>query len=307
MTLLQLRVLLAVADRGGFTVAAEQVGMSQPAVSRAIASLEAELGTALLARHRDGVTLTEAGRVAVRHAREALRHFDLLHADVAALAGQVTGTLRLASLPSATGTLVAAQLRTFADRYPRVRVRLFEGSDQEVRGWLEQGVAEVGVVTLPAPGLRTVPLDSHEMVAVLPAGHPLADQPVIDVRMLAGQPFILSTGGCAPVIRTAARAAGVRLDIAYEAREMSAVLEMVGTGFGISVVPTLGLPTDVDAVVVRPLEPRTSRTLAVALGANADDTPAARAFVDQVAGSVVGSVVGSVASSVTGPAAPAMA
>lgn len=285
MTLLQLRVLIAVADRGGFTVAADQVGMSQPAVSRAISSLEAELGTALLVRHRDGVTLTEAGRLAVRHAREALRHFDLLHADVAALAGQVTGTLRLASLPSATGTLVAAQLRTFADRYPQVRVRLFEGSDQEVREWLEQGVAEVGVVTLPAPGLRTVPLDSHQMVAVLPADHPLADQPVITVQMLADQPFIMSTGGCAPVILTAARAAGVRLDIAYEARELSAVLEMVGTGFGISVVPTLGLPAEMDAVVTRPLEPRTSRTLAVALGVNADDTPAARAFADQVASS----------------------
>jgi DNA-binding transcriptional LysR family regulator len=285
MTLLQLRVLIAVADRGGFTVAADQVGMSQPAVSRAISSLEAELGTALLVRHRDGVTLTEAGRLAVRHAREALRHFDLLHADVAALAGQVTGTLRLASLPSATGTLVAAQLRTFADRYPQVRVRLFEGSEQEVREWLEQGVAEVGVVTLPAPGLRTVPLDSHQMVAVLPADHPLADQPVITVQMLADQPFIMSTGGCAPVILTAARAAGVRLDIAYEARELSAVLEMVGTGFGISVVPTLGLPAELDAVVTRPLEPRTSRTLAVALGVNADDTPAARAFADQVASS----------------------
>jgi DNA-binding transcriptional LysR family regulator len=180
-----------------------------------------------------------------------------------------------------------------------VRVRLFEGSDQEVREWLEQGVAEVGVVTLPAPGLRTVPLDSHQMVAVLPADHPLADQPVITVQMLADQPFIMSTGGCAPVILTAARAAGVRLDIAYEARELSAVLEMVGTGFGISVVPTLGLPAEMDTVVTRPLEPRTSRTLAVALGVNADDTPAARAFVDQVASSVAGSV--------TGPPAPAMA
>jgi DNA-binding transcriptional LysR family regulator len=101
--------------------------------------------------------------------------------------------------------------------------------------------------------------------------------------MLADQPFILSTGGCAPVILTAARAAGIRLDVAYEAREISAVLEMVATGFGISVVPTLGLPRDVEAVVTRPLEPRTCRTLAVALGAKADDTPAARAFIDQVA------------------------
>jgi DNA-binding transcriptional LysR family regulator len=284
VTLLQLRVLLAVADRGGFTVAAEQVGMSQPAVSRAIASLESELGTALLRRHREGVRLTEAGRRAVGHAREALRHFDLLRVDVAALAGEVTGTLRLASLPSATGTLVAAQLRTFTNRYPRVRVRLFEGSDQEVRDWLEQGVADLGVVTLPAPGLRTVPLGSHEMLAVLPAGHPLAERPVIGLEQLADQPFILSTGGCAPVILTAARAAGVRLDVAYEAREMSAVLEMVATGLGVSVLPNLGLPAELDSVVTRPLAPPTCRSLALALGAKVEDSPAARAFAEQVAG-----------------------
>ncbi|HEX4252641.1 MAG TPA: LysR family transcriptional regulator [Pseudonocardia sp.] len=282
MTLLQLRVLLAVADQGGFTVAAEQVGMSQPAVSRAIASLESELGTALLRRQRDGVRLTEAGHRAVAHAREALRHVDLLRVDVAALAGQVTGTLALASLPSATGTLVAARLRTFTDRYPQVRVRLFEGSDQEVRDWLEQGVADLGVVTLPAPGLRTVPLGSHEMLAVLPAEHPLAARPVIGVDELADQPFILSTGGCAPVILTAARAAGVRLDVAYEAREMSAVLEMVAAGLGVSVLPNLGLPAELDSVVTRPLEPPTCRSLAVALGAKAEDSPAAMAFADQL-------------------------
>jgi DNA-binding transcriptional LysR family regulator len=289
MTLLQLRVLLAVADHGGFTVAAEQVGMSQPAVSRAIASLESELGTALLHRHRDGVRLTEAGRRAVGHAREALRHFDLLRVDVAALAGQVTGTLRLASLPSATGTLVAAQLRTFTDRYPRVRVRLFEGSDQEVRDWLEQGVADLGVVTLPAPGLRTIALGSHHMLAVLPAEHPLAASPVIGIEQLADQPFILSTGGCAPVILTAARAAGIRLNVAYEAREMSAVLEMVAAGLGVSMLPDLGLPAVLDSVVTRPLDPPACRSLAVALGAKAADSPAARAFAEQISGGSLGS------------------
>jgi DNA-binding transcriptional LysR family regulator len=111
VTLSQLRVLLAVADRGGFTAAAEHVGMTQPAVSRAVGAIENELGTAMFARSKDGVALTEAGRLAVARAREALRQFDLLHAEVAEVAGQLTGTLRLASLPSATGTLIAAQMR----------------------------------------------------------------------------------------------------------------------------------------------------------------------------------------------------
>jgi DNA-binding transcriptional LysR family regulator len=283
VTLSQLRVLLAVADHGGFTAAAEHVGMSQPAVSRAIGAIEGELKTPLFVRRKDGVALTEAGRLAAAHAREALRHFDLLHAEVAAAAGRLTGTLRLASLPSATGTLIAAQVSTFTNQHPHVQVRLFEGTDQEVRDWLSHGAAELGVVTLPAPGFETVPLGTDEMVAVVPIDHELAAHATVSFRALSTERFILATGGCGPLIMTAARKAGARLQVAFEAREPAAILAMVAEGLGVSVMPTLGLPPDRPGVITRPLQPRTPRTLALARGSRTDTTPAARAFLDQIA------------------------
>jgi DNA-binding transcriptional LysR family regulator len=273
----QLRVLLAVADDGGFTAAAERIGVSQPAASRAVAALEAELGAPLVVRGRDGVTLTEAGRRAVHHARESLRHADLVRTEVAAVAGEVTGELRLASLPTATGTLVAARLREFTDLHPRVRVRLLEGFDRDVRAWLARGAVEAGVVTLPAPGLDTVVLGSDEMVALLPAGHPLAAAPVVEAAALAGEPFILSTGGCRPLVLGVAREAGVELRVAYEAGELSAIEGMVASGLGVSVVPTLGRGADSEGTVTRPLRPRVHRTLALAFDTG-DPSPAARAF-----------------------------
>ena len=235
MTLSQLRVLLAVAEHGGFTPAAEQIGSSQPAVSSSIAALEAEPGTALLTRRREGVT--PPTRVAARSStpREAVRHVDSLRTEVAAITGQVTGTLRLASLPSATGTLLASPLRTFADRYPQVQVRLVEGGEQEIRDWLARGAADVGVITLPAPDLLTVVLGTHEMVAVVPADHELADRATISFAAMAGQPFILSTAGCEPLITAAVRRAGVRLDIAFEADRPGTHLARqtaAGEGFG---------------------------------------------------------------------------
>ncbi|MEU7864338.1 LysR family transcriptional regulator [Nonomuraea sp. NPDC049141] len=285
MTLGQLRALLAVAEHGGFTTAADHTGMSQPAVSRAIAALERELGAALFVRHHDRIALTEAGRRAVERAREALRHFDLIRADVAAAAGEITGELRLASLPSATGTLIARLLRAFTDRYPQVKVRLFEGVDDDIREWLRRGAAEVGVVTLPAPGLDTVPLSTHDMVAALPSEHPLAERRVVRVADLAGQPFILTTAGCRPLIMSAARESKARLDIAFEAGGPAAILEMVAAGLGVSIVPTLGLPAELGAVVTRPLEPKTTRSLALAVPSLRDCSPAARAFLDQLAAS----------------------
>lgn len=282
MTLSQLRVFLAVADHGGFTAAAEQLGMSQPAVSRAVGAIESKLETTLFARRKDGVALTETGRLAATRARETLRHFDLLHAEVAAVAGRVTGALRLASLPSATGTLIAAQVRAFTDRYPQVEVRLIEGTDQEVRDWLAQGAAELGVVTLPAPGLETVELGTDEMVAVLPAQHELCGLERVPFEALDDERFILPTGGCGPLIMAAARRAGARLQVAFEAREQTAVLAMVAAGLGVSIMPTLGLPLNTGGVVTRPLEPHTPRTLALALASPATATPAARAFLDHL-------------------------
>jgi DNA-binding transcriptional LysR family regulator len=283
ITFTQLRTLLAVADQGGFTAAAEQLGTTQPAVSRAIHALEVELGTPLLARSRDGVRLTEAGRRALGHARDALAEHDRLRVDVAATAGRVTGTLRLASIPSATARLLPARLRTFTTRYPQVQVRLFEGTDQEVRRWLEQGAAEVAVVTLPTTGtkLDTRPLAQDELVAVLPAGHQLAARPSVPLAALAAEPFILSTGGCQPLIAAAARRAGARLNLAFEARETATVLAMVAARLGVSVVPTLSLPAEQNhAIVARPLDPPTPRRLGLAVRSLAEATPAARAFLE---------------------------
>jgi DNA-binding transcriptional LysR family regulator len=280
-TLLQLKSFVTVVDQGGFTAASRRLGLSQPAVSRAVAALEKELRLPLLVRGRDGVSLTEAGAVALAHAREAVRQLTLMRTEVAALAGEVTGTLSLASLPSVTATLVAPQLRVFAERYPAVTIRLLEGSEEEVRDWLDQGAAEAGVVSLPARGLDTAVLGHQDMVAVVPAANRLAAWREVSYADLAKEPFVRSTGGCAEVFTPVARRVGVDFDVAFEAREMSAVLEIVRAGLGVSIMPSAGLPDLPDGVVVRPLVPKTVRRLGVAVSASA--SAAARAFLEQIA------------------------
>lgn len=280
-TLLQLKSFVTVVDQGGFTAASRRLGLSQPAVSRAVATLEKELRLPLLVRGRDGVSLTEAGALALTHAREAVRQLTLMRTEVAALSGEVTGTLSLASLPSVTATLVAPQLRVFAERYPAVTIRLLEGSEEEVRDWLDQGAAEAGVVSLPARGLDAAVLGHQDMVAVVPAANRLAAWREVSYADLAKEPFVRSTGGCAEVFTPVARRVGVDFDVAFQAREMSAVLEIVRAGLGVSIMPSAGLPDLPDGVVMRPLVPKTVRRLGVAVSASA--SAAARAFLEQIA------------------------
>lgn len=279
-TLLQLKTFMTVVEQGGFTAAGRRLGLSQPAVSRAIATLENELGLPLFVRRRDGLSLTEAGCVALTHTREAVRHLTLMRTEVAGLAGDVTGTLSLASLPTATATLVAPQLHRFAQRHPAVAIRLLEGSQREIRDWLDQGAAEAGVVSLPVKGLDVAVLGEQEMVAVVPAGSRLASQDTVSYRDLATEPFVRGTGGCADVFMPVARQAGVEFDLAFDAREVTAALEIVRAGLGVSILPHAGLP-ELPGVAVRSLVPKTVRRLGVGVSASA--SAPARAFLDQIA------------------------
>lgn len=282
-TLLQLKSFITVVDEGGFTAAGRELGLSQPAVSRAVATLEKELGSALLIRGGEGLALTEAGAVAVTHAREAVRHLGLMRTEVSDLVGDVSGTLSLASLPSVTGTLIAPHLRTFAERHPAVAIRLLEGSEAEVRDWLDQGAAEAGVVRLPIKGLDVAALGEQEFVAVVPADSRLAGWAEVGYAELAKEPFIRSTGGCAEVFTPIARRLGVELDADFEAREMSSVLEIVRAGLGVSILPStaLDVPDGRDGIAVLPLAPKTVRRLGIAVSASA--SAPARAFLEQIA------------------------
>lgn len=279
-TLPQLKTFIAVADQGGFTAASRRLGLSQPAVSRTVASLEKELGLPLFSRRRDGLSLTAAGSVALTHAREAVRQLTLMRTEVARLAGDITGTLTLASLPTATGTLLAPQLRIFAQRHPAVTIRLLEGSAEEIRDWLDQGAAEAGVVSLPSKGLDVAVLGEQQMVAVVPADSWLAAKDTVTYADLAKEPFVRGTGGCADVFMPIARRAGVEFDLAFEAREVAATLEIVRAGLGVSILPSAGLP-GLPGVTVRPLLPKTVRRLGIAVSASA--SAPARAFLDQIA------------------------
>lgn len=275
-TLLQLTALVSVVDEGGFTAASYELGMSQPAVSRAVATLEKELGAPLLRRGRDGVSLTELGAVVVPHAREALRHIAMIQAGSTPAAG----TLSVASLPGVTASLLEPHLQTFRQRHPGVKVRLLEGSEEEVRDWLDGGAAEAGVVSLPIRGMDSAVLGEQDMVAVVPAGHRLAALREIDYADLAKEPFIRSTGGCAAVFTPVAQTLGVEFDVAFEARSISAVLEMARAGLGVSIMPSAALPALPDGVVTRTLLPRTVRQLGLAVSASA--SAPARALLDQI-------------------------
>src|SRR5215213_2428773 len=190
MTEAQLRVLVAVADTGGFSPAAQRLSMSQPGVSRAVAALEAELGTPLLLRRGSRAAPTPAGERVLLHAREMLARAEAIRQEAAAGSGDATGRVRLGSFASVSAQLLPGILATLRQRHPGVEVTLFEGHDEEVLGWIRERAVDVGVVGRAAPDLHVQPLASDELMAVLPAEHPLAAEPAVTLEALAAEPFV---------------------------------------------------------------------------------------------------------------------
>ncbi|SES17859.1 LysR family transcriptional regulator [Lentzea albida] len=283
----QLRAFLAVVDEGGFGAAADALGVTQSAVSHAVASLERTLGHPVLAR-RGRSTPTAFGEEVLAHARAAVT----ASAAIADLAerrrGGVRGTIRLAAPPTVCQGLLPDLLARWATAFPQVRIRVFEGEDDEVAEWLAGGTVEAAVLVDPQPG-PGAQIGQDAFHALLRTDHPLAGEPRISVADLGDDPFLLSHGGCERHVRQAH--AGHPFTPRHRVRELGTLLAMVRAGIGVSLVPGLVasmLPPD---LVMLPLREQVVRTLVLSGPAGREWHPAVTALVDSVRGAAAGEPV----------------
>ncbi|MGV8936768.1 MAG: LysR family transcriptional regulator [Allorhizobium sp.] len=238
MNLTQLRSLIAVAEAGSFTAAAEAVGVTQSGMSQALAGLEETLGVKLLVRQRHGVELTAFGERTLDHARAAFSHLEMIRQEAAQARGENTSSIRIAAFPSVFATVLAPILRRFRSLHPGIKVVALETDDQEVVTWLESGAVDLGVVLNPPEDSDAILIGQDAWVGVLPMGHRLGRRDVVSLAELATEPFVLATGGCHVHARTLAEAAGLSLpDVRMEVRDWTSAIALVREGVGVGIVP----------------------------------------------------------------------
>ncbi|MGB8945573.1 MAG: LysR family transcriptional regulator [Streptomyces sp.] len=255
----QLRAFLAVVEAGGFSAAADELAMSQSAVSHAVASLERELTAPLLIRATP-VRITALGERILPHARAALSAARSVEEVAAEAAGALTGTVRLACTPTVCRGLLPDLLRHWAEYQPRLTVRAFEGDSTDVSAWLADGVADAAILIDPPPGPGIHLAEDHYR-AVLPKDHPLADEPHVDIGELTDDQFLISPDNCEARIRTIHTRAGLPFTPARRVRDLATLISMVQAGIGVTVLSEVSrsqLPPD---LVLLPLKPEMSRRL----------------------------------------------
>lgn len=278
----QLRILVAIADCGNFSEAALRLGISQSAVSHAIASLEEELGVVLLSRGRHGATLTPVGERVLHHAQDMLRLLERIGREANLSKGLQGGQVRLASFRSAATHVLPGVIAEFHKRYPGISVTIMEyRGDDGVEQSLREGRVDIGFTCMPTSNeFEAWEIMQDEYIALFPPQATLPDE--ITWTDVARYPLIMppSNDHCSILIRGHLYKLEQPINATYEIMEDSTIVSMVSQGLGATIIARLAAEPLPPEIQVRQLPVPLQRPIRVAILADALHPPAVYAFLE---------------------------
>jgi LysR family hydrogen peroxide-inducible transcriptional activator len=242
----QLKSFIRVAERENFTRAAEDLGLSQSALSRAIGRLEAELGQPVFERQSRKVTLTQAGTLLLGRAQQILTMIEDAKSEITD-DGQ-TGTIRLAAIPTIAPFFLPGLLKQFSERFPDASVVVQEDTTENTLRRCAQGEIDLAILALPiaAKYLDYEELFDEELLLVLPPDHPLATKPEIAIEDVEAFPFVLlGEAHCLTdqVISFCRQQAFQPISV-ERTSQLATVQELVAVGHGVSMIPEMATRID---------------------------------------------------------------
>jgi len=286
---LDLRHLVAlktIADEGSFGRAAQHLGYTQSAISQQIAMLERIVGLRLIERPGGPrpVSLTEAGRILLRHAEAIEARILAAKADMSALEAGDAGRLRVGTFQSVGTRVLPTLLRRFSEDHPKVEIVLRESADEvELLEMVERGELDLTFWTLPVPAgpYETVELLRDPYVLVVPAGSPLAElRRPPTLKEIALQPLVgFSRCNAMDEVESHLESTGRTPNFVFRSDNNGTVQGFVGAGVGVSVAPLLTVDADDKSVAVVDLQGRIPpRVIGLVWHRDRHRSPAAEAF-----------------------------
>jgi DNA-binding transcriptional LysR family regulator len=273
--------LEAVAREMSFGRAAASLGYTQSAISQQIATLERIVGEKLVERPGGPrkVSLTEAGRLLLRHAEAIVSRLSAAQADMDALANGQAGTLRVGVYQSVGEHILPALMQRFVEAWPRVEVTLDESAnDVDLLDHVERGELDLTFADLPLPEgpFEYVEVFRDPYVLVLPADEEAPDEPTLAA---AAEHELIGFRHCRG-LRQLEGASPEPLRYAFRSDHNGTVQGMVAAGFGAAIVPRLTMDTADDRVQVLELQDVPPRLIGVAWHRDRHRSPSGRAFVE---------------------------
>ena len=283
MDIAALKAFVAVAESGSFSRAAETVFLTQPAISKRIAALEAELGTSLFDRIGRKVQLTEAGKALLGRAHTILIEVEDARRSITNLSGEISGTLAMAASHHIGLHRLPNALKAYNHRYPDVQLDLKFMDSEGACAAIEHGDLELGVVTLPehaSVDLRTIKIWDDPLEIVVGVDHPLAKEKTIKPITLLNYPAILPGPGTITRELILSALAPVRdgIDIGMATNYMEVLKMLAAIGLGWSALPHTLIDENLHILKIEGV--KIERQLGIVLHRERSLSNAARAMMD---------------------------
>ena len=268
-------------EYGSFTKASELLHYSQSGISRMIGDLEKEWNLTLLERSRTGVRLTAEGQQLFPYAKGLCEEYQKLQMQVDDLRGMQSGLIRIGTFSSVATHWLPKIIAAFQTDYPGIDYELLLGDYTEFEAWIAEGRVDCGFLRLPArPEFDTIPLEQDRLMAILPEGHPLASRNKVPLAALCQEPFMLLEKGAKAEISAVFQCNHLQPKVHFITWDDYAIMSMVESGLGVSILPELILRRVPYHIVIKELDVPAYRTIALSIRDRQTASLAVKRFVD---------------------------
>ena len=256
---------MSTVQTGSITQCASELGYTQSAVSKMIADLEDEWQVTLLNRSHSGITVTSEGMSLLPQIRSVVKDYEDLKFAVSEVHGVNSGLLRLGCFTSLSTSIMPNLLRSFHQKYPNIKLEMLCGEYNEITDWLHRGMIDCGFLAMPAAKDFDVTfIYQDSLIAILPENHPLAGEPCYPISYLEHDDFVGLMEVQDYEINRFLDQLNVHPHRTYEVTSDFALMSMVESGLGISIIHDLMLRPKRYRVTRLPLDVTQFRSIGMA-------------------------------------------
>ncbi len=281
MNIQKYQAFVKTVEYGSFTKAAEKLNYSQSGISRMINDLEQEWKVTLLERGKTGIKLTSDGTKLLPYAKNICDDFEKLQIQVDEINGLQSGLIRIGTFSSVATHWLPNIIKEFQKDYPNIDYELLLGDYTEIEKWIDEGRVDCGFLRLPAKtDFETIFLEQDKLLAIIPENHPLKDCDKFPVKALCDEPFMLLEKGAKAEISEIFERCNLVPNVHFTTWDDYAVMSMVESGLGISILPELILKRIPYKIIAKELDVPAYRNIGLALKSKKNASLAVKRFLD---------------------------
>ena len=282
MELSQLKYFQAVANIRQFTKAAQSIHVSQSALSRSMAKLEDELGTELIHRGGQGITLTSAGEHFLFHVDRILRELEAAEQELSVDAEGDAGTVTLSFLHSFGGYILPMLLSEFHRSYPQIQIKLNQNNSAYLAKQVAEGKTDLCLCSnmVMSDNIAWTYLWSEELFVVVPQDHPLAGRESVELAEIESEPLITMKPSYSlrMVVDQSFELASSHPEIVFEGDDVNTLASLVAARLGVSLLPQIPSTEHLGIVYIPVSFPACRRAVGIAWNATRQLNPASIRF-----------------------------